>query len=568
MPNKTTTQPDDRRYPIIYVRGFAFSAAERDDTAADPYCGFNVGSTVYRASSDKERPRTYIFESPVVRLANEHGYNVIYEDGLSVMDPAFTAGEEGAAHIEAGIPLNSIIIHRFYDSRSKLLGDGKAGSIDEYAKELGALIATIRRLVRPRALARDPGYRDKDFRCYLVAHSMGGLVVRALLQNAANEVTHIDFGGKREKADPVRGCVAKVFTYATPHNGIEFAGMNVPGFLGDVSKFNRDVMREYLDTVPVSGNVNYLPPDIQPPPSHWFTMVGTNRLDYEVLYGASRTFVGRGSDGLVRIDNATLWYRDQPGKTGKDMPVACAYAYRAHSGSFGIVNSVDAYQNLSRFLFGNFRVDLWLDIESATLPEDVLKQEVQHNRRVDAVYQIELVASLRGKPWALSRRKAEEDSPACRTYQEIRSGNCKPVHLSTVFLMNAGRVNPKRPGLSYAVTLGVKAPDYEVERALWKDGHYEGVSLFRDSLIVTIYDPGAHAELIGQATDDWLVRYHWLQRKGGLDANGEPIEEACRFSPSSLAAPVTVRVPLYQDGMSAATGRIEATLRMEARAWN
>ncbi|EER60549.1 conserved hypothetical protein [Acidovorax delafieldii 2AN] len=567
MPTEASTQSNERRYPIIYVRGFAFSADERDDTAADPYCGFNVGSSVYRASANKERPRSYMFESPVVRLANEHDYNVIYEDGLSVMDPAFTTGDEGAEHVKAGIPLNSIIIHRFYDSGSNLLGNGKSRSIDEYARELGALIATVRRLVRPRALAINPSYRDTEFRCYLVAHSMGGLVVRALLQNAANEVTQIDFAGRIEPAAPVRGCVAKVFTYATPHNGIEFAGLNVPEFLGDVSKFNRDTMRQYLDTVPIGGKVNYLPPGIQPPPTHWFTMVGTNRLDYEVAHGASRTFVGRGSDGLVRIDNATLWYQDPPGETGRVLPVACAYAYRSHSGAFGIVNSMEAYQNLRRFLFGDCRVDLWLDIESATLPDDVQKQESVHNRRVDAVYQIELVASPRGKPWALSRRKAEEDSPACRTYQEIRSGMSEPVHLSTVFLMNTARVNQNRPGLSYAVTLGVKAPDYEVDRAFWKDGHYEGVSIFRDSLIVTIYDPVAHAKFIQQPTDEWLVRYHWLQREGEVDPNGEPIEEECRFSPASLEKPVTVKVPLYQDRMSASTGRIEATLRMEARVW-
>ncbi|WP_287143326.1 hypothetical protein [Achromobacter sp.] len=568
MPPDASTTPIDRRYPIIYVRGFAFSANERDETAADPYCGFNVGSSVYRASANKERPRSYMFESPVVRLANEHGYNVVYEEGLNVMDPAFTAGDEGAEHVKAGIPLNSIIIHRFYDSRSELLGDGKSGSIDDYARELAVLIATVRRLVRPRALAINPDYLDADFRCYLVAHSMGGLVVRALLQNAANEVTQIEFEGRPETVPPVRTCVAKVFTYATPHNGIEFAGINVPKFLDDVSKFNREEMRDYLDAVPVDGKVNYLPADIQPPPSHWFTMVGTNRLDYDVLHGASRTFVGRGSDGLVRIDNATLWYQDPQKEGVRDMPVARAYAYRAHSGAFGIVNSVEAYQNLRRFLFGDMRVDLWLDIASATLPDEVAKQETERNRRVDAVYQIEVVAAPRGKPWALSRRKSEEDSPACRTYQEIRSGASQPVHLSTVFLMSAARVDKNRPGLSYAVTLGVRAPDYEVDRAFWTDDHYEGVSIFRDSLIVTIFDPVAHGLRIGQPTDEWLVRYHWLQRDSGVGPDGEPIEEECRFSPASLAQPVTVKIPLYQDRMSGTTGRIDATLRMEAQAWS
>lgn len=29
-------------YPIIYIRGYAKSVSERDETSADPFCGFNV----------------------------------------------------------------------------------------------------------------------------------------------------------------------------------------------------------------------------------------------------------------------------------------------------------------------------------------------------------------------------------------------------------------------------------------------------------------------------------------------------------------------------------------------
>ncbi len=509
-----TTEIGRVLWPIIYVRGFAFSAVERDATAADPYCGFNVGSTVYRATADKERAKSFFFESPLVRLASEHGYQVVYRDGLEIADPAWTSGAEGEKRAEEGIDLASIIIHRFYDAGSNLRGSGKPSSIGDYAKELGILIAMARELVRPKAMKAIAGYTDDQFRCYLVAHSMGGLIVRALLQDPGNDVAGIEFSGQPKKVSPVRGCVAKVFTYATPHNGIEFSGLNVPGFLSDIGTFNRNNMQAYLEKAPINGKVNYLPADVRPPPSHWFTMVGTNRLDYDVAAGLSRTFVGRGSDGLVRIDNATLWYQDTVTDPAipKDMPVACAYAYRAHSGPFGIVNSEEAYQCLRRFLFGNFRVDLWLDIHGASLPQDVLDQE-QLGRKVDAVYQVELVAAPRGKPWSLSRRKAEEDSPACRTYRQIKNNAADPIHLSTVFLMDSAKVDPDRPGLSYAVTLGIKAPDYEVDRAFWRDGHYEGVSLFRDSLIVTIFDLNAHSQELKATTSDWLVRYSWMKRQ-------------------------------------------------------
>ena len=65
---------------------------------------------------------------------------------------------------------------------------------------------------------------------------MGGLVCRCFLQN--DEIS----------TPEDRALVDKVFTYATPHNGIEMAGINVPRFLGlwDMKNFNREYMAEYL----------------------------------------------------------------------------------------------------------------------------------------------------------------------------------------------------------------------------------------------------------------------------------------------------------------------------------
>src|SRR6185436_20953039 len=74
-------------WPIIYVRGYAMTRGEIDDTAADPFCGFNLGSTVFRATPDRTRPpRKYIFESPIVRLASDFGYSDVFADGLDIMD--------------------------------------------------------------------------------------------------------------------------------------------------------------------------------------------------------------------------------------------------------------------------------------------------------------------------------------------------------------------------------------------------------------------------------------------------------------------------------------------------
>jgi pimeloyl-ACP methyl ester carboxylesterase len=581
----------DRKFPIIYVRGFAFSADERDETAADPFCGFNVGSTVVRATANKERPASYIFESPLVRLATEHDYSVMYHDGIHILDPAWGSGPAGVARVKKGIPVASLIIHRYYDSGSTLFGNGKSSSIADYAIDLARLIALVRVLVRPHAVVEDPTYKDAKFKCYLVAHSMGGLVVRALLENPKNDVDQLYLKGEPGPPSSVRGCVAKVFTYATPHNGIDLAGFNVPklpGFLRDASTFNRDVMREYL-AKPESTKVNLLPVGINPPPSHWFCMVGTNRLDYEVAHGASRVFAGKGSDGLVRIENAVLWARSQTDVKGKlverEVPVGCAYAYRSHSGMFGIVNSEEAYQNLARFLFGNYRVELWLDIQGVDLPSDVKKQE-DAGETVDAVYQVELAVSTRGKTWYLSRRKAEEDSPACRTYKQLRGiedGASESVHLSTIFMAKAAKADETRAGVSYSVTLGVRSPDYEVGDSFFGRDHYEGLSLFRDSLIVTIYDPD---ELKKEAIDKglpppaggaWKVTHRWLRgpAMGGIPPGsaGSPgtaipvVETSHSFSPEDISKNIVVAVDLHADLATAETGRIKAKLRMEASGW-
>lgn len=108
-----------------------------------------------------------------------------------IVDPAYASGEAGRKRLEEGVPIASIIIHRFYDAASKLRGTGQTSSLEDYAKELSSLIAMVRELVRPtaRAAANAKGESptgdelDTTFRCYIVAHSMGGLVVRTLMQN-------------------------------------------------------------------------------------------------------------------------------------------------------------------------------------------------------------------------------------------------------------------------------------------------------------------------------------------------------------------------------------------------
>jgi hypothetical protein len=61
-------------HPIIYVRGFAATQGEIEETVSDPYMGFNLGSTKARRvwTGDLQR---FFFESPVVRLMADYGYS-------------------------------------------------------------------------------------------------------------------------------------------------------------------------------------------------------------------------------------------------------------------------------------------------------------------------------------------------------------------------------------------------------------------------------------------------------------------------------------------------------------
>lgn len=520
MPN-----PHAPFYPIIYVRGYAMTEREQDETTADPFCGFNLGSTVFRATPEKDKPaRKFIFESPVLRLTSDFGYADIFRDGLDIVDPDW----------EGTIPPRSIVIYRYYEQASALLGTGKTPAITEFARGLSDLILRVRELV-----CADPqsGIAPKDFRCYLVAHSMGGLVCRAFLQNP-------DLGEEQ-----ARRCVDKVFTYATPHNGIEMAGLNIPSGLSaaDMRNFNREYMAEYLNLKALhkkTGRVDWLPEEAFPS-ERFFCMVGTNRADYDVAMGLSRAFAGHGSDGLVKVENASVWGVNAKGQFSA--PCATAYAYRSHSGYFGIVNSEEAYQNLARFLFGDVRVDIWADVDSVRVPAAI------KDREVNALYQFEALSSPRGKRWYLTRRVSEEDSVACRSHQQLEDPKDKAarsIYLSTVFLANRARVNPNRRSLAYGLTFGVRVPDYEVERKFWADSHYEGGYLFRDTLVVEMVPPQKDG-------DAWTVNYAWQSTNPGRASKSLDYK-------SLRGGKLEMTIPFGSDRAPGISGQ----LRLLVSAWN
>lgn len=436
-------------YPIIYVRGYAGTQQEVEDTVATPYMGFNLGSTKIRQLWNRETQR-YIFESPLIRLMKDHGYTDVYNDGDEIAD-----GQS--------VSTRSIWIYRYYESVSKEIGTGVRPEIEDYARGLHELIERIRDAVCGSASSPEAGVDQAraEFKVHLVAHSMGGLVVRCYLQNIYPGEQAISPAATGQSAPPVD----KVFTYATPHGGIDVRLIgNVPAFLqvNNIDNFNEKRLRDYLKLP--SGPVTSLGDSFSP--DRFFSLIGTNYRDYTVARGLSSTAVGPMSDGLVQIKNA--YVRRSPR----------AFVHRAHSGHYGIVNSEEGYQNLRRFLFGEVRIEILLQINDISLPSAVQKAK-DKGHEIRASYHIETIACVRGARWALSRRTVGETSAIFVPYQRIIEQ--KPVHLFTGYLLKSARVGRRR-ALGFSLDIGVLVPEYEVNKKWRLDDHYEGAYIFHDKV--------------------------------------------------------------------------------------
>lgn len=516
-------------HPIIYVRGFAATQGEIEDTVADPYMGFNIGSTKARTAWTGD-VRRFFFESPLVRLMSDHQYEDVFVDGedlLTIERP------------DRPIQYRSVIIYRYYDEASKDFGKGDTPPIEHFAKGLGALILRLREKMCAES---QNGVTPEDFRVHLVAHSMGGLVVRAFLQN------------KKLGDQAARDAVDKVFTYATPHNGIDMRLVrNVPGWLsfGDINNFNRDRMASYL-AVPKGDDVSLVK---NFPADRIFNLVGTNANDYRVLGGMSAWAAGEASDGLVRIENATTHGVDS---AGNEVGSPRAFVHRSHSGHYGIVNSEEGYQNLTRFLFGALRIDGVLDIDDISLPVEVEK-ELSKGKEIKASYQFEVAVSIRGCQWQMTRREVRENSAMFRKYDELfpkgpkgvrRPDRDKSPHLFSVFLDPKKSV-AKGGSVSFAFDLKVLVPDYEVDGVLFLKRHYEGGFILRQLLIVEAFPDEA-------ALGGWRIKY------GSQEQNpGRPELDAVTRKLDSGQG-IAFDLPVEQKTRPGLKGK----LRLEARPWS
>lgn len=499
-------------FPIIYVRGYAMTQADIVETTSTPYMGLEAGSTKVRQAQDGSLVK-FIFESPLVRLMKDYGYRDTYE-----------YGSEGSGRL----PARSLVIHRYYDPADPAFGDGKTPSIIEAAQSLAQRIEHL----RERVCGNNAAMRNA-FRVYLVAHSMGGLICRCLLQNP--DIT----------SEQTRGLVDKVFTYATPHNGIDVAGLNLPGFLSlhDLNNFSRTQMATYLkvpkDKVNTLGNARFAAERL-------FCLIGTNSGDYTAASGLSAQLVGPLSDGLVRIANAYVEGAPR------------AFVHRSHSGHVGIVNSEEGYQNLVRFLFGDVCTTAELEFSAIPLPPEIAAAR-KRGRKVSSSYYIQATVAPRGAyTYALTTRTQANNCAVRRQYSELfdEAGNLRQDARSPVLfsMFLDSRKILAGSEVAFSIELAISNAGYEVDGALFLKNHIPGEYLFRNTLVLF-----AKPESEGR----WRLRYvwgddHWA---GGPKNEAELESLGTRAIGISQTAPNVFSVPIHS------TKGLQASLKLALAQW-
>jgi hypothetical protein len=224
-----------------------------------------------------------------------------------------------------------------------------------------------------------------------------------------------------------------------------------------------------------------------------FCLIGTDPADY----GLSRVVVGPESDGLVRIEHAYV-------RNAKR-----AYVYKSHSGSYGEVNSEEGYQNLRRFLFGRWKVQVSLDGLPAASTNDQRP-----------VWQADMRLAVRGLPVIMSEQLAAHWCPI-QLNDEVERAAQKPdgpVPLVTTFLRDttAGATDgaPHGGRSRYSLTLRMYQLDQRGGSFRFTD-HLEQVADWADTLIVDVGPDEA-----GTGLRAWQA---WNSQVAGPIAGFDPI---------------------------------------------
>jgi pimeloyl-ACP methyl ester carboxylesterase len=470
------------KWPIVYVRGYAGPTAGIDRQVDDPFYGFNSGSTHIRVAGDGT-PAFYQFEGPLVRLLGDEQYKVyVYGSQEQVLDDTSITVEP-----------TSLWIYRFYDEAAttfqapphqnlaeRLITWGRHQVTAEGFNIEDAAVGLYTLIQKIRARTGAP-------KVYLVAHSMGGLIARCMIQKKCQQ----------DGREPARNIVARFFTYGTPHGGIRSAG-GIAQWVEETFSpagsniFAPELMQGYLDPLKEFGQVCDKGWDPQVvsnalfPLDDIFCLIGTDPADYSL---APRTAMGPQTDGLVHITNAYVRGAQR------------AYVHRSHSGPYGEVNSEEGYQNLRRFLFGRWAVAATL--VNAQLPA---QQNVS--------WQLDMRLAIRGLSVVMSEQITAHWCPIILASPQPASGTT----LVRTFLLDPGDQANKTAvagrRMRYTITLRL-FPVHEANGSFDFSNSLEQVPLWQDTLIVDV-EPGA-------GSDALTAHAAWASTVPGANQNPDPI---------------------------------------------
>ncbi len=333
--------------PIILVRGFG--GLDVGDEKKLAYYGFNDG-TVY----PQKRGENYIYEGMILRFLKsawryQDATNVIgyygspvaethdIPDELADFPQEFFIGDKIVVDPAMALalrrnpdPTRTLWVFRYYDLDDR--------NFEQYGIALKRLIELVRRLVMLKTGETQP-------KVNIIAHSMGGLIVRETLQVAYE---------RGEAATSVN----KVVTLGTPHQGITFQRLGNLKWLpmldakSEIARFDPEEQAKKSNVAGYENLEKAFPLD------RFLTVIGTNYRTFGVgpTTFLNRIFSSEGefglnynrSDGLVKIASAGI-----PGAPR-------AYVHKCHGGPDSLITSREAFEIATRFFHGDIHATLRL----------------------------------------------------------------------------------------------------------------------------------------------------------------------------------------------------------------
>jgi pimeloyl-ACP methyl ester carboxylesterase len=339
-----TTPATRVEQPIILVRGFGGLGVEDEKKIA--YQGFNDG-TVYPQKTGEN----YIYEGLILRFMKSRW---IYNDATNIVGYYNSPVIRDAKSIPAELadfdidlfsghkvvidPATALSLVKSTTDVCKTLWVFRYYDLDDredftrYGNALVRLIAFIQKLAEHKHQAIP--------KVNIIAHSMGGLIVREAVQRSY------------AKGDAPK-YINKIVTLGTPHQGISFQLLKDwigIGAAEELEQFNPDRQKDPKNPVGFNRFAEGFPSE------RVLTVVGTNYRTYgpAVASWLNRAFSVAGefgpnynrSDGLVKQTYAQL-----PGAPR-------TFVHKCHGGPDSLVTSRETFEVATRFFFGNIKVRL------------------------------------------------------------------------------------------------------------------------------------------------------------------------------------------------------------------